>query len=282
MGDHLGTPIFMPEHTKVADLPTLGVSFSWDVLETEVHWLNEAGRDLEVSASHAILDNGREARIETAKRLFDGFKGRISIHAPGGIRTATDDPAEREFTRNRFHQAIDFAHDIGATHMVVEPWLFSFSNATILPAHMPRMADFSYGTLQPLVAHAEDKNVTLVLENVPEVFPHLLIDLVRRFESKHVRMCLDTGHAYLMHHQHGAPVPDEWVRQAGDLLAHLHIADNDGEMDRHWGPGDGEIAWYPMFQRLNELTEMPRLILELQPERARRGLAYFTAAGYAR
>lgn len=263
-------------------LPVLGASFSWDCLEDEMDWLNAAGRDLEVSAGHAILDGDAGARVELARRLFAGFKGRLSIHAPGGVRTATDDPQERAFTRGRFHQAIDFAAAIGATHMVVEPWLFSFSNAAIRPPHMPRMADLSYGTLQPLVSHAEDKGVTLVLENVPEVDPMLLVDLVRRFESRNVRMCLDTGHAYLMHYQHGAPVPDEWVRAAGDLLAHVHVADNDGEMDRHWAPGDGSIAWYPLFEALGTLSEMPRLILELRPERARRGVAYFANAGWAR
>lgn len=263
-------------------LPVLGASFSWDVLESEIDWLNDAGRDLELSASHSVLDNDVAARIEWANRVLDGFKGRLSIHAPGGIRTTTDDPLERQFTRNRFTQAVDFAAEIGATHMVVEPWLFSFSNATIQPPHMPLMADRSYETLAPVVEHAAAKGVILTMENVPEVNPALLIGLIRRFDNPSARMCLDTGHAYLMHHQHGAPVPDVWVREAGDLLVHIHVADNDGEMDRHWGAGDGNISWYPIFEAFKQLSAMPRLILELPPARAKRGAAYFAAAGYAR
>ncbi len=261
-------------------LPVCGASFSWDALDAEMDWLAESGRDLELNAGPAVLDDA-PARIEQAHHALDGFAGRLSIHAPGGLRTATGDPLEREVTRTRFVQAVDFAAAIGATHMVVEPWLFSFSNATIRPAHMPRMADLAYETLAPVVETAATKGVTLVMENVPEVDPDLLIGLIRRFDNPAARMCLDTGHAYLMHRQHGAPVPDAWIRAAGDLLVHVHVADNDGEMDRHWAPGDGGLAWAGVFQALATLTEMPRLILELPPDRAKRGAAFFSANGYA-
>ena len=263
-------------------LPVCGASFSWTDVEREIDWLQESGRDLELNAGHAVLDNDVGARIDSARRLLDGFTGRLSIHAPGGIRCATDDPLEREFTRTRFTQAVDFAAAIGASHMVIEPWLFSFSNATIQPPHMPGMADRAYDTLAPVVEHAARHGVVLTMENVPEVNPALLIGLIRRFDSPGARMCLDTGHAFLMHHQHGAPVPDVWVREAGDLLVHIHVADNDGEMDRHWAPGDGRIAWYPVFEALKTLTDMPRLILELPPARAKKGAEFFARSGYAR
>ncbi len=104
--------------------------------------------------------------------------------------------------------------------MVVEPWLFSFSNATD-----PARPHAAHGRFLPMALCSRcspmprTRTITLMLENVPEVFLHLLHRSGATASSKLVRMYLGTGHAYLMHHQHGAPVPDEWVRRAGDLLA---------------------------------------------------------------
>jgi sugar phosphate isomerase/epimerase len=76
-----------------------------------------------------------------------------------------------------------------------------------------------------------------------------------------VQVSVDFGHVYL-NQQAGGPPPDQWVRDAGDLLAHTHIQDNDGLDDRHWPAGRGNINWFAVFSALRELEVMPRLILE--------------------
>lgn len=37
----------------------------------------------------------------------------------------------------------------------------------------------------------------------------------------------------------GIAPPDQWVLDAGNLLDHAHIQDNDAHGNRHWGIGDG-------------------------------------------
>jgi sugar phosphate isomerase/epimerase len=73
---------------------------------------------------------------------------------------------------------------------------------------------------------------------------------------------------------------DQWVREAGAYLAHMHLQDGDGCADRHWAPGRGSINWYAVFDALAELPEMPRLILETQ--QIDEGAAWLAAQGYAR
>jgi sugar phosphate isomerase/epimerase len=56
---------------------------------------------------------------------------------------------------------------------------------------------------------------------------------------------------------------------ASGELAHVHLQDVDGYADRHWHPGDGRIAWRPVFAALAALAERPRLTLEVRADIAR-------------
>jgi sugar phosphate isomerase/epimerase len=95
-------------------------------------------------------------------------------------------------------------------------------------------------------------------------------------------MSLDTGHAFITHRL-GGPPPDQWVREAGALLEHLHLQDTDGNVDRHWAPGNGAINWYALFEALGDLEHRPRLILELrQPREIERAAAWLAERGLAR
>ena len=65
-----------------------------------------------------------------ARRVFDAFVNRY----PSDQRASK----AQFLIGDAYFSEGKFANAIGATHMVVEPWLFSFSNATILPAHRER------------------------------------------------------------------------------------------------------------------------------------------------
>ena len=90
-----------------------------------------------------------------------------------------------------------------------------------------------------------------------------LLTLVRSFDSPFVQLSLDTGHALIMHHC-GGPTPDQWVYEAGATVGHLHLQDVDGQLDRHWPPGMGNVKWAALFEALSTLDHLPRLLLELK------------------
>jgi sugar phosphate isomerase/epimerase len=73
------------------------------------------------------------------------------------------------------------------------------------------------------------------------------------------------------------------VREAGDLLGHLHLQDSDGNVDRHWAPGTGLMPWHALFEALGTLRHRPRLILELKKTgELRRAAAWLAERGLAR
>jgi sugar phosphate isomerase/epimerase len=194
----------------------------------------------------------------------------------------TIDRQIRNVVRERLKQALAFAQELGATQMVLHsPW--EFFGGPFMPHAQAREQDLVTMLVMDLMADvlpvAQEANCTLVFEGIQDKRPDPLLHLIRAFDSNYVRMSLDVGHAYVMH-CYGGPPPDYWVLRAGEMLVHLHLQDGDGQVDRHWAPGKGSVNWYALFEALQALDEMPRLLLEVRD--VREGAAWLAQEGYAR
>lgn len=250
----------------------LGAAMPIELLPTYRNWLLEhGGRDLELqdAVRPEVLDGDWQPLVAQAKAALDGYTGRLGIHGPyDGLWMSSFDPFVRRMIAERYRQALEFAEDLGATHMVIHsPFLF-FGHPQMV--HVPsnglqREIELVHDTLQTVLPLARNLGVTLVIENIRDTNPTPLKLLVESFASEHVRLSLDVGHAHLMQ-QTGGPAPDQWVLEAGKLLAHVHLQDNDGLLDRHWPPGEGQINWRALFRALTKSEARPRLILEVRHE----------------
>ncbi len=67
-----------------------------------------------------------------------------------------------------------------------------------------------------------------------------LWEIINSFNSIYIGICLDTGHANV-----GGELIHA-VRRFQSRLATLHVSDNNGEMDEHGLPEEGNIKW-PRF-----------------------------------
>lgn len=247
---------------------TVGAAMTIDKLPQYRDWLIESQRDLEIQDPYRydLLDGDWKAKVAEAKSLLDGYEGRMGVHGPFiGLSIAAPDPKVRRVMAERHMQGLEFAAELGATHMVV--------HSPIQLLGLPEIKDQPYlgfgdwievvhQTLEDVVKQAEQIGCTLVIENIFDRSPRLLLELVRSFNSDSVRMSLDTGHAHV-NHMIGAPPVSYWVSEAGHMLEHIHIQDTDGYADRHWTLGKGSINWYAVFNAINALEHTPRLILEL-------------------
>ncbi|MCS7068542.1 MAG: sugar phosphate isomerase/epimerase family protein [Meiothermus sp.] len=259
-----------------------------ELLPAYREWLLEhGGRDLEIqdAARPEVLDGDWKPLVALAKQALEGYGGRMGLHGPyDGLWMASFDPFVRRMIAERYRRALELAAELGASHMVIHsPFLF-FGHPQM--AHAPsngleREIEFAHDTLETVLPLARNLGLTLVIENVRDTNPAPLLALVRSFNSEHVRLSLDVGHAYLMQ-QVGGPSPDQWVQEAGELLGHLHLQDNDGLLDRHWPPGEGRIHWRALFQALSRLGSQPRLILEVRHERLPEAARWLVAQGLAR
>jgi sugar phosphate isomerase/epimerase len=264
----------------------VGAALPVSQLEAHRDWLVERQRDLEIQDPFRpeVLDGDWRAVARQVRRLLTGYSGRLGIHGPfDGLVLASSDLRVQQVATERLQQGLDFAEEVGATHMVVHsPWRnLGHYFIPISPYYtLADAIDRAHRVLDPLVRRAEGIGCTLVIENIYDTHPGPWIDLITSFGSDLVRASVDVGHAYIMHQAGGAP-PDAFVRTAGVLLGHVHLQDTDGLSDRHWAPGDGEINWFALFDALRAFNGSPRLILELHDcSRVRDGAAWLAARGF--
>ncbi|WP_315701170.1 MULTISPECIES: sugar phosphate isomerase/epimerase family protein [unclassified Bradyrhizobium] len=270
-----------------APLPLLGAALSVKSIPAHRDWLLERQRDLEIQdfSRAEVLDGDWRAVASEIKRMLDGHTGRRGIHGPfWGFKIDSHDPLIRRAVTKRLLQGLEVAEFLGATQMVIHsPFTtWDHNNFDMTPESRQDLAERVRITLADVVARAEQSNCEIVIENIEDKDPRDRVNLAKALGSAKVRVSLDTGHANYAHHSTGAPPVDYYVEAASDMLSHVHLHDSDGYADRHWAPGEGNIAWTAVFRALGRLTSNPRLILELRNhDHVRAGAAHLTALGLA-
>jgi sugar phosphate isomerase/epimerase len=232
-------------------------------------WLFDAARDIEIQdfMSYAALTTEFEARISAVKSALDGHTGRIGIHGPfEGLDIDNKDAELQPLITARLLKALEAADRIGARQMVLHsPYSLWFQNNVFSwKGYAETKLDRIHDTLAPVVKAAEESGQTLVIENIQDVRPETRRAMVDSFGSHAIALSIDTGHAQLARRMSGAPPVEDFLHDAGDQLAHVHIQDVDGHADRHWAPGEGEIEWTAVFRALADCESAPHLVLELR------------------
>jgi sugar phosphate isomerase/epimerase len=254
-------------------------------IATHRDWLFGASRDVELQdfVSHVGLTSEFEDRIAAARSALDGHTGRLGIHGPyEGLDMDNKDPELRPLITARFLKALEAADRVGARQMVVHSpygrWFLN--NRLAKPNYEADVLGRVHTIMDPVVRDAEARGITLVVENIHDVDPAHRCAMVETFASDSVRLSVDTGHAHLARRMSGAPPVDFYIRDAGDLLSHVHLQDLDGHADRHWAPGEGEIHWPEVFRALAECRSDPHLVLELRHKAdIPKGFAYLKSLG---
>jgi sugar phosphate isomerase/epimerase len=255
----------MPVETTT--LPVVGVAMPSFRVAEYCGWIVESQRDLEIqdAAFVEMLDTDWHGGVRELRAMLHGYTGRLGIHGPFiGMTLANFDPKIRAVVIDRLKQALDYCAELGGSHIVLHSPL-EFLGTPFHPFEERSLIDFRqiiHATLDPVVEYATERQITIVIETIFDRDPALLARLVREFDSEHVRMSVDTGHAYI-NYKLGAPPVDYFIREAGTLLGHVHLQDTDGYADRHWLPGEGEMKWRAVFDAIQQTGANPRLIIEI-------------------
>ena len=191
----------------------------------------EYGFGLEI-AEYCTAWNMDEQFGETDAAVWEKLTGirNCVLHAPfNELFPCAIDKKARALAAERYRQAVAITKGYGATKVVVHggynPWIYYpvwYVEQSIL---------FWKDFLQ------DDPGVQIVLENVLEETPDMLLDIVKGVDDERLRLCLDIGHvnAYSK-----IPVMD-WLAAWAPYLSHFHIHNNDGSSDRHNALNDGTI-----------------------------------------
>jgi sugar phosphate isomerase/epimerase len=213
----------------------------------------------EIGISGEVIDtHSREEFSEIASLLHkEGLT--ISLHAPfydlapGGM-----DKKILKATRERLLQLFDLVpmfkpisvvchtgYDRKRYHEVEDAWL-----------------ETSVATWTPIVEQLKGTGTALMIENVYEKTPRMLMRLFKALNNEEVGFCFDSGHmrAFSETDMQG------WLNELGPRIEELHLHDNDGTEDHHFAIGQGDIDFESLFEYIDENRMRPIITIEAHKE----------------
>lgn len=192
------------------------------------------------------------------KAWLDGEGARITSFCyplldnnPNGV-----DKLMRDYTLDRYREAIDLAADWGCPYVVAIPGPV---NSLINPPHEWMLEWFVEG-MKALVEHAKGTGVQILLENVPFTFLPTAEDMKRTaaMVGPEVGVNFDVCNSAYIKEDVGAA-----IRSLGGLVKNVHISDSGYDDFKHDRLGTGIVDPAPAHDALQEIGYDGLTVLEI-------------------
>lgn len=153
-----------------------------------------------------------------------------TVHAPYmDLAPGSVDEAIRRITREKLKAAVEASHLLGARgivcHGMYDRWRYGDLQQEWI--------DHSTETWTEILKESGD--MPLMIENIFDETPEVMLALLERFEEKNLWVCFDTGHFNLF----TTLSLDEWLVPFRSRIREFHIHDNHGKSDEHLPVGKG-------------------------------------------
>lgn len=180
-----------------------------------------------------------------------------AVHLPFvDLQPGSLDPLILEATRTRLRQALEVTAVYNPEHLIGHAHF-----TPIYEEHFSQWLGRSVVTWTQFLDGWPD-HPPLFLENTCEQDPGLLNDLLIELSAHDVGFCLDIGHWHCFGGGCRRSDLGHWLQSLSAFLQHVHLHDNEGEMDTHLGLGDGGVPWEEFFDGLQYLELAPGVTLE--------------------
>lgn len=205
----------------------------------------------------------------------------LDAHAPFGqyldLNNPEADVSRQLILRHKLH--IQIAADLGVDTLTIHP-----GNDYYYPdVPLAQQINNTKAALEELLPVAEDRNVTVCIENIwcRSNTPEKLLEIKAAFPTDYLGFCFDAGHANQMDKGRNfeknsaadcyvlvgeKPVYDDKVGEK--MLPHIvncHLNDNDGQYDTHINLFDGNTDWKKVVDLLNRAPRLKCIQSEVVP-----------------
>lgn len=215
------------------------------------------GIELMAFAYPDLLDGDWHAALERCKVLLAPVHGMRTMHGPFmDMASGSPDQQINEVCKGRFRHAIRIAHELDVKIVVLHA---NFIANILTEEYRSGWQKRNIAFWSEIAEYAAPLGVTVAVENMWEFDPDIIGDVLKAIDHPNLRACLDVGHAHLY-----SKVPfTEWLESLAGYLAHVHVNNNDGEMDVHGGLGGGVLDYQRLLAQLRALPNPPSITLEM-------------------
>lgn len=192
-------------------------------------------------------------------RDFQASGRRLTLHAPfQDLLPGSLDDAILAASRRRLRQAFSYLPVFRPAAVVCHPGY----EARLYGGDQAEWLARAAATWKEMATLAAAQGVPVMLENVYETEPELLLELVRLVNAPNLGVCLDVGHLFAF----GGGGLARWLDTLGPVIGQLHLHDNRGDQDNHLALGEGTIPWQEVLRFLAARGPQPLITLEPHQE----------------
>ena len=247
----------------------LGISsfiFEDHKLELKLPLLKEAGIEyIEVKPRSGHFDFQDPKYLGEIAREFkkNGIKVKSMHMPPNGVDISLIEEYDRVWSIREVEKVILALLRLEGEIIVIHP-----GSKIENKKERKKQREKSEQSLEEILEFCEYWGIRIALENtlpgktgdsVSEV-----LEIVKKFSSKNLGICLDTGHCNITSsfYNHNGVV--ESLKDIKDYLFHLHIHDNFGKTDDHNIPFNGNINWKDFIRVLKEIKYQGVFMFEVK------------------
>ncbi len=204
------------------------------------------GIEVQEFTSPDFLDDKQFLAKEFSEKIKNiplrGFHGPFSEMVP-----ASRDKLIAEVTRQRFDTAYRLAAVINVQHLIL--------HTGFIPKTYPH-EEWINNSVKFWTNFLSDKNdsIEIHIENVYEDDPSTILELLDKIneslQREAVSSCLDIGHV----NANSSKTHKEWITTLGRRIKYVHVHNNGGIFDDHWGLWEGTINVGEVLDLLKEYS----------------------------
>ena len=117
---------------------------------------------------------------------------------------------------------------------------------------------------------ARKKGIEVVIKNVFDHTPDIILRLLEALEGLPFGICLDVGHVNV----YSNVEMHSWLKSFKGHLSEIHLHDNLGTSDDHLALGEGIIDFKSLFERLIKKAPLPHLTFDMERDEITKSLSY--------
>jgi sugar phosphate isomerase/epimerase len=209
-----------------------------------------------------IVDDGWHAlnkkRVAMLKEAAQQNNLEYTVHAPfADLNIASPSKPVLEATLKRLTQSINCAAALDAKIWVLHPGMKTGISNFYPDAEWKQ----NLSSIKQLLKTAQDKGLTAAIENLPGKYWFIMStpeEFLRFYNETglEVGIVFDIAHAYLERQV------ESFLQKLPKKIVHVHVSDNLGETDNHFGVGYGSINFPQFAQTLKQIGYSGKVVIE--------------------